>query len=153
MTCRNSSALSTRFPHLSISSTCPADLSISSSAFDAFEKLVDPIDTNRPNLAVELPRIWRRWAMARDAFSAHGAAHPSPGQRPGSGAPYRPALKGRPIGCLASPGRGVFGYSTSGVKPWAGTVGLYCAGHAQFAESAKLEQATNANMRGLDNGG
>lgn len=53
MTCRNSSALSTRFPDLSISSTRPADLSISSRDFDAFAKHVDPIDTHRPRLVAE----------------------------------------------------------------------------------------------------
>ena len=44
--------------------------------------------------------------FSADDFSANGAAHTSPGQRPGYASPHGPALKGRHNRCLALSGLG-----------------------------------------------
>ena len=47
---------------------------------------------------------------ARSAgFSANGAAHTGPGQRPGSASSFHQALKGRHNRCIAAEGGAVYG--------------------------------------------
>lgn len=59
--------------------------------------------------------------VARTAvFSANGAAHTSPGQRPGYAFPFHQALKGRPNRCLAPSGLGMFLNIEPRALPWAG---------------------------------
>ena len=59
--------------------------------------------------------------VARPAvFSANGAAHTSPGQRPGSASLFHQALKGRPNRCLAPSGLGMFLAIEPRALPWAG---------------------------------
>ena len=53
-------------------------------------------------------------------FSANGAAHASPGQRPGSASSFHQALKGRHNGCLAPSGLGMFLTIEPRALPWAG---------------------------------
>ena len=53
-------------------------------------------------------------------FSANGAAHTSPGQRPGSASLFHQALKGRPNRCLALSGLGMFLAIEPRALPWAG---------------------------------
>ncbi len=88
-------------------------------------------------------------------FSANGAPHASPGQRPGSASSFHPALKGRPNRCLAPSGLEMFLTIEPRALPWAGVDRPFGASprHAQFAESANLEQAIKANLRGLGYGG
>lgn len=50
-------------------------------------------------------------------------------------------------------GRAGFVYGVPRVSPWAISVGPVGAGSVQFAESARLEQAIEANLRGLGYGG
>ena len=57
--------------------------------------------------------------MAGD-FSTNGAAHTSPGQRPGSASLFHQALKGRPNRCLAPSGLGMFLTIEPRALPWAG---------------------------------
>ena len=58
---------------------------------------------------------------ARSAgFSANGAAHTSPGQRPGSASSFHQALKGRHNRCLAPSGLGMFLNIEPRALPWAG---------------------------------
>ena len=57
--------------------------------------------------------------MAGD-FSANGAAHASPGQRPGYASLYHQALKGRHNRCLAPSGLGLFSDIEPRTLPWAG---------------------------------
>jgi hypothetical protein len=127
-------------------------------------------------------------------FSTDGAAHTSPGQRPGSASSFHPALKGRPNRCLAPSGLGMFLDIAPRALPWAIAFSPFGAGHRRNAraryfsrnaagcespgcnpglattidssalkgpdraaphraESAKLEQAIKANLRGLGYGG
>jgi len=58
--------------------------------------------------------------MADDILSANGAAHASPGQRPGSASSFHPALKGRHNRCLAPSGLGLFLSIEPRALPWAG---------------------------------
>ena len=59
--------------------------------------------------------------VARAAvFSANGAAHTSPGQRPGSAPSFHQALKGRPNRCLAPSGLGPVLTIEPRALPWAG---------------------------------
>ncbi len=53
-------------------------------------------------------------------YSTNGAAHISPGQRPGYGASFNQALKGRPNRCLAPSGLGMFLTIEPRALPWAG---------------------------------
>jgi hypothetical protein len=53
-------------------------------------------------------------------FSANGAAHASPGQRPASASPWDPALKRRPNGWHAPSGLGWLSGSEPRALPWAG---------------------------------
>jgi len=53
-------------------------------------------------------------------LSANGAAHASPGQRPGSASSFHPALKGWPNRCLAPSGLGLFLAIEPRALPWAG---------------------------------
>lgn len=83
----------------------------------------ESLDQKIPRLAAErhgplVPLLAQRLNFS--APSANGAAHASPGQRPGSASPWDKALKGRPNGWLAPSGLG----SPSGIEPralpWAG---------------------------------
>jgi hypothetical protein len=58
--------------------------------------------------------------MAGDASSTNGAAHASPGQRPGSAYVWEPALKGRPTGWHAPSGLGLPSGIEPRALPWAG---------------------------------
>jgi hypothetical protein len=53
-------------------------------------------------------------------FSANGAAHTSPGQRPGSASSFHQALKGRHHRCLAPSGLVMFLDIEPRALPWAG---------------------------------
>ncbi len=53
-------------------------------------------------------------------FSTNGAAHASPGQRPGAAPPWDPALKGRPNGGLAPSGLALASGIEPRALPWAG---------------------------------
>jgi hypothetical protein len=53
-------------------------------------------------------------------FSANGAAHTSPGQRPGYAPSFHQALKGRHNCCLAPSGLGRFLNLEPRALPWAG---------------------------------
>jgi hypothetical protein len=53
-------------------------------------------------------------------FSTNGAAHTSPGQRPGYASSFNQALKGRPNRCLAPSGLGMFLTIEPRALPWAG---------------------------------
>ena len=53
-------------------------------------------------------------------LSANGAAHASPGQRPGYASSFHPALKGRRNRCLAPSGLGLFLSIEPRALPWAG---------------------------------
>ena len=53
-------------------------------------------------------------------FSAKGAAHTSPGRRPGSASSFHQALKGRHNRCLAPTGLGIFLTIEPRALPWAG---------------------------------
>lgn len=57
--------------------------------------------------------------MAVD-FSTNGAAHISPGQRPGYASSFNQAQKGRPNRCLAPSGLGMFLTIAPRALPWAG---------------------------------
>jgi hypothetical protein len=60
-------------------------------------------------------------SVARPAvFSANGAAHTSPGHRPGYASPFHQALKGRNNRCLAPSGLGMFLTIEPRALPWAG---------------------------------
>ncbi len=52
--------------------------------------------------------------------STNGAAHASPGQRPGSASPWDPALKGRHTGWHAPSGLGTLSGIEPRALPWAG---------------------------------
>ncbi len=56
----------------------------------------------------------------RAVFSTNGAAHISPGQRPGYASSFNQALKGRPNRCLAPSGLGMFLTIEPRALPWAG---------------------------------
>ena len=88
-------------------------------------------------------------------FSANGATHTSPGQRPGYASSFNQALKGRHHRCLAPSGLGIFLTIEPRALPWAGMDRPFGASprHAQFAESAQREQAIKANLKGLGYGG
>jgi hypothetical protein len=59
--------------------------------------------------------------VARPAvFSTNGAAHTSPGHRPGYAASFHQALKGRHNHCLAPSGLGMFLTIEPRALPWAG---------------------------------
>ena len=91
-----------------------------------------------------------------DVFSTKGAQYDSPGQRPGfvSAQDLR-ALKGRHIRCFAPSGLGMFLAVEPRTLSWA--ISLRPVGAetlpADFAESLSVEQAINANLRGLGYGG
>ena len=53
-------------------------------------------------------------------FSANGAAHTSPGQRPGYASSFNQALKGRHNRCLAPSGLGMVLTIEPRALPWAG---------------------------------
>ena len=53
-------------------------------------------------------------------LSANGAAHASPGQRPGSASSFHPALKGRHNRCFAPSGLGLVLTIEPRALPWAG---------------------------------
>ena len=53
-------------------------------------------------------------------FSTNGAAHTSPGQRPGYASSFHQALKGRHNRCLAPSGLGMFLTIEPRALPWAG---------------------------------
>ncbi len=53
-------------------------------------------------------------------FSTNGAAHTSPGQRPGYASSFHQALKGRHNGCIAPSGLGMFLPIEPRALPWAG---------------------------------
>ena len=53
-------------------------------------------------------------------FSTNGAAHTSPGQRPGYASSFHQALKGRYNRCLAPSGLGMFLTIEPRALPWAG---------------------------------
>jgi hypothetical protein len=53
-------------------------------------------------------------------FSTNGAAHTSPGQRPGYASLFNQDLKGRPNRCLAPSGLGIFLTIEPRALPWAG---------------------------------
>lgn len=55
-------------------------------------------------------------------FSTNGAAHTSPGQRPGYASPFQQALKGRHNRCLAPSGLGILFAIEPRATPWAITV-------------------------------
>ena len=111
------------------------------------------------------PRAWpfgprvAPWAIAScrvaASVSPNGAKGESPGQRPGYASPFHQALKGRNNRCLAPSGLGIFLAIEPRALPWAITVRPFGASTrpAQFAESAKREQAIKANLRGLGYGG
>jgi hypothetical protein len=80
-------------------------------------------DQESPSLVAERHALFAPLLSRRLNFSGsstNGAAHASPGQRPGSASPWDPALKGRPNRWLAPSGLG----SHSGIEPralpWAG---------------------------------
>lgn len=52
--------------------------------------------------------------------STNGAAHSSPGQRPGHASSFHRALKGRPYCCLAPSGLAMFSTIDPRALPWAG---------------------------------
>ena len=54
------------------------------------------------------------------SLSTNGAAHTSPGQRPGYASSLRQALKGRLNRCLAPSGLGMFLSIEPRALPWAG---------------------------------
>ena len=54
------------------------------------------------------------------SISTNGAAHTSPGQRPGYASSLRQALKGRLNRCLAPSGLGMFLSIEPRALPWAG---------------------------------
>lgn len=58
--------------------------------------------------------------MPSPAFSANGAAHASPGQRPGIASLIHQALKGRHNRCLAPSGLGMLLAVVPKALPWAG---------------------------------
>jgi hypothetical protein len=81
------------------------------------------VEPKRPRFVAErhaefIPILSRRLNFS--GSSTNGAAHTSPGQRPGSASPWDPALNGRPNRWLAPSGLG----SPSGIEPralpWAG---------------------------------
>ena len=92
--------------------------------------------------------------MAGD-FSTNGARYLSLGQRPRCGVARDQALKGRHSRYPAPSGLGVFLTVGPRALPWAEIVRPFGAAerHGQFAESAKLERAIKANLRGLGYGG
>jgi hypothetical protein len=59
-------------------------------------------------------------AATSAVFSTNGAAHTSPGQRPGYASSFNQALKGRPNRCLAPSGLGMFLTIEPRALPWAG---------------------------------
>jgi len=66
-------------------------------------------------------------------YSANGAAHTSPGQRPGYASSFHQALKGRPNRCLAPSGLGMFLNIEPRALPWA--IALGPVGASDWEES------------------
>jgi hypothetical protein len=86
-------------------------------------------------------------------FSTKGAPCDSPGQRPGCvGAKDLQDLKGRHIGCFALSGLDGFLAVEPRTLSWAITLRPVGAGHAEFVDAAKNEQAVKANVRELSYG-
>lgn len=64
--------------------------------------------------------LTRATVLKSAVFSANGAAHTSPGQRPGYASSFHQALKGRHNRCLAPSGLGMFLDIEPRALPWAG---------------------------------
>lgn len=69
-------------------------------------------------------------------FSANGAAHTSPGQRPGYASSFHQALTGRHHRCLAPSGLGMFLDIKPRALPWAIAVGPFGAGRCRIVARA-----------------
>jgi hypothetical protein len=75
-------------------------------------------------------------------FSANGAAHTSPGQRPGYASSFTQALKGRPNRCLTPSRLGMFLTIEPRALPWAGISRPF--GSAEGGGQALLTTLTEA---------
>ena len=83
-------------------------------------ELLTAAHNQQPNEKAALFRVISDIATPAAVLSANGAAHTSPGQRPGYAPSFHQALKGRHNRCFAPTGLGIFLTIEPRALPWAG---------------------------------